>query len=138
MLPILISTYFDSFGCILQSPSMKKGQTFDVVRGGRYVLQQASSEVKESTISMTVIQKKQSTSHVFNFLSKSTIISINSVSNVSLWHSRLGNFPLSLMRNFNFINVSSNPDFFCDVYPQARKTRLFFQLVALNQKAFLN
>lgn len=40
------SAYFNSFGCMLQALSMKRGQAFGEVKEGLYILQQASSELR--------------------------------------------------------------------------------------------
>lgn len=40
------------------------------------------------------------------------------VSDVKLWHIRLGNFSFSLMKNVNFLYFPSNSDCFCDIFPK--------------------
>lgn len=72
-------------------------------------------------------------------LSSSAMVTIslcNVVSNdthVSLWHKRLGNLPMYMLKTFDFVNKGNvDKDFFCDVCPMARQKKLPFGYSSVN------
>ncbi|XP_075098788.1 uncharacterized protein LOC142175707 [Nicotiana tabacum] len=54
--------------------------------------------------------------------------SSSSVSDVNLWHIRLGHLPFLSMKHLSFISLPSNSDCFCQICPKARQTRIPFPL----------
>lgn len=114
--------FFTFNHCMMQVPFVKKTQVFGKARDGLYLLN--PSGVKSSTSVEPVSVLKNS----FNLLSVFFPVSASSVSNVSLWHIRLGHLPFSSMKHLSFSSLPSNSECFCEICPKARQTRSSFPL----------
>ncbi|XP_019253938.1 PREDICTED: uncharacterized protein LOC109232637 [Nicotiana attenuata] len=116
---------FTSVECVLQGLSMKSPQAFGEVREGLYLLEPSSIKSKGLFISdvLSIPKGRNSISESVSFPSP---VLVNTVSDVKLWHVRLGHLPFSAMKHLDFLHCKSNSDFVCDVCPKARQTRIPF------------
>ncbi|XP_070006434.1 uncharacterized protein LOC142162157 [Nicotiana tabacum] len=101
-----------------KAPLMKRPRVFGDTNEGLYLLKPS---LKEKTIS-------PSFHNVFNQILVILPFFANMVTDVNLWHVRLGHMPFSSMKNLSFVSLSSNSDCLCDICPKARQTRIPFSL----------
>lgn len=146
---------FTPSACVLQGHSMKKEQVFGEVVDGLYFLQSPrmqSDSLKEAVSfekgrnskvvpsDLVSIQKGNISSNVAVSVSSSNIrpitgsISANVISDVALWHVRLGHLPFSAMQNLAFISFPSTSPYICPVCPKARQNRLPFPVSSIKSK----
>ncbi|XP_075095084.1 uncharacterized protein LOC107788097 [Nicotiana tabacum] len=105
---------------VLHGLLVKRAQVFGKARDGLYLLEPSGVRNSTSLVPLSVLNQ--------NVFSQLSILSASSVSDVSLWHIRLGHLPFSAMKHHSFISLPSNSDCFCKIYPKARQTRIPFPL----------
>uniref|UniRef100_A0A1S4A6F0 Uncharacterized protein n=1 Tax=Nicotiana tabacum TaxID=4097 RepID=A0A1S4A6F0_TOBAC len=103
---ILISPEFILKNALL----MKRPQVFGKAKEGLNMLE--PRKVRYSSQPNVVSFSNQND---VSQVSVSFPISASAISNVNLWHNRLGHLSFHAMKQFNFISISSNSDCFCDV-----------------------
>jgi len=105
---------------MLQGLLVKRAQVFGKARDGLYLLEPSGVRNSTSLVPPSVLNQ--------NVFSQLSVLSASSVSDVSLWHIRLGHLPFSAMKHLSFISLPFNFDCFCQICPKARQTRIPFPL----------
>ncbi|XP_019223790.1 PREDICTED: uncharacterized protein LOC109205534 [Nicotiana attenuata] len=105
-----------------EAPLMKRPQVFGDTHEGLYLLKPS---LKEKTVS-------PSFPNVFNQISVIFPFSANVVTDVNLWHVRLGHMPFSSMKNLSFVSLPSHSDCLCDICPKASMGAWTFLLTTMS------
>lgn len=126
---------FTSSQCLLQDLLTKRVVAFGEVRKGLYLLHPTISKTSLNSVnqSMSFSQGRNS-----SFIPVSCPVITRTVSDVSLWHMRLGHLPLSVMKFFNFIKHPSESTLICHVCPQAKQTRSTFPTSSIKTKGLFD
>ncbi|XP_060200611.1 uncharacterized protein LOC132628870 [Lycium barbarum] len=111
--------------CVLQDHLVKNIQVFGEAREGLYLLQLVCAK---SSSNENVVSIKKGSISIPMSSSVSFPVSANVVSNIDLWHVRLGHLPYSVMKKFNFIQFPSDFNHICDICPKARQIRYFLTI----------
>ncbi|XP_060200816.1 uncharacterized protein LOC132629096 [Lycium barbarum] len=120
-------------GCLLQAPFMKRAQAFGESKDGLFLLQpnRTTNSFCSKASSNVVVSEKVSNSVSISF---SVPISIQSKSDVILWHKRLGHFPFHAMKYIGSFKFPSMSTCTCDVFPMARQSRMSFPISHIKSK----
>ncbi|XP_016450806.1 uncharacterized protein LOC107775569 [Nicotiana tabacum] len=128
---------FTSIGCMLQGLSMKSPQAFGEVREGLYILEPSSLKSK-SLFNSNVSSIQKGRNSISESMSFSSLVHVNAIPDVKLWHVRLRHLPFSAMKHLDFLHCDSNSDFICDVCPKARQTRKPFPVSTIKSRDIFN
>ncbi|KAH0637483.1 hypothetical protein KY289_037398 [Solanum tuberosum] len=118
-----------------QVPSMRNTQVFGDAKEGLYLLDPSPMESRFKDNVFETHPQFSNLSSISLPESVSFPVCSNALSDVRLWHMRLGHLPLSSMKNISFISIPSTVDCFCDVCPQARQSRLPFPISQISTKS---
>ncbi|XP_070029958.1 uncharacterized protein [Nicotiana sylvestris] len=116
---------FYSTRCMLQAPLIKRAQIFGEAKEGLYLLEPNHNSSRHRCEENIVSSSKQ---NVFSQVSVYFPFSASTISDVNLWHVRLGHLPFSSVKHLNFISIPSDFECLCDICPKARQTRNSFPL----------
>jgi len=129
------SVFFTSHHCLMQVLSMRNTQVFGDAKEGLYLLDPSPMESRFKDNVFETHPQFSNLSSISLPESVSFPVCSNALSDVRLWHMRLGHLPLSSMKNISFISIPSTVDCFCDVCPQARQSRLPFPISQISTKS---
>ncbi|XP_019227222.1 PREDICTED: uncharacterized protein LOC109208553 [Nicotiana attenuata] len=116
-------------GTCFSAPLVKRAQVFGEAREGLYLLKPSQDKNRTEVESSLCLDQ-----NISSQLSVSVPFSANAISDVNLWHVRLGHLPFSSMKHLSFISLPSNSNCFCDICPKARQTRTSFPLSQIKTK----
>nr|XP_018624441.2 uncharacterized protein LOC108944160 [Nicotiana tomentosiformis] len=117
--------------------SMKSPQAFGEVREGLYILEPSSLKSK-SLFNSNVSSIQKGRNSISESMSFSSLVHVNAIPDVKLWHVRLRHLPFSAMKHLDFLHCDSNSDFICDVCPKARQTRKPFPVSTIKSRDIFN
>lgn len=125
---------FNPEKCVMEDLTMKRKQAFGEAREGLYLLEPVISSTSiHSQCNVVSLPEENNSKSVLVFPFSSSVIS-----NVVLWHARLGHVPYSAMKNFQF-HFTSFQLFLCVKYvPLLDKQDCLFPLVILLLRGYLN